>query len=123
MTKKRGSQPVPKDRGWMLSVWLVLMAIHGVVFSYLIYYLRQDQGWNSPAWMMATLFILSLAKVVAAVGMWFWKKWGLTLYIIAVVVGMAVGLMLTGTQLIVFHDVILLVITGFLIKDKRNYFD
>ena len=37
--------------------------------------------------------------------------------------GIAVGLVLTRTQLIVFHDIIPLVILGYLVKDKQKWFD
>ena len=120
MTKK--TQTV-KERGGLLSAWLILIMLHGLFFSYLLFYLRQQQGEDSPAWVLGILLLLALGKVVSAIAIWFWKRWGLVLYTVVVIAGMAIGLMLTGTQLIVFHDIIPFVITGFLVKDKRAYFD
>ncbi|NIV37003.1 MAG: hypothetical protein GWN58_48495, partial [Anaerolineae bacterium] len=61
--------------------------------------------------------------IVAAIGAWNWKRWGLWLYAISTVAGIAVGLVLTRTQLIVFHDIVPLVILGWLVKDKHQWFD
>jgi len=118
MTEKQ----VVKERGTLLSIWLILIALHGLFISYLLFYLRQQQGESSPSWVWAILLILALGKIVSVVGIWFWKQWGLVLYTVVVLVGIVVGLLLTGTQLIVFHDIIPFVITGFLVKDKRAYF-
>lgn len=45
------------------------------------------------------------------------------MYVISTVVGIAVGLVLTRSQSIVFHDIIPLAILGWLIKDKCQWFD
>jgi hypothetical protein len=123
MTKKKSAGQVSKERGTWLSLWLILIAVQGLVASGLIWYLRAQGNESSPFWMLAILFVLGIADIVAAVSAWFWRKWGLGLYAISTVVGIAVGLVLTRSQLIVFHDVIPLVILGWLIKDKRKWFD
>jgi hypothetical protein len=117
------SQPVEKERGTWLSLWLILIMVHGVFAAFLVWYLRVQQGESSPAWILAILFALAIGRIVGAAAAWFWKKWGLWLYAISVAAGIVVGLVLTRTQLIVFHDVIPLVILGYLIRDKRSYFD
>lgn len=70
---------------------------------------------------MPVLLILSLADIVAAIGAWNWRRWGLVLYGISTAAGIAVGLMLTGSQLVVFHDIIPLTVLGYLYKDKWAY--
>ena len=62
--------------------------------------------------MLAILFALGIVDIVAAIGAWYWKKWGLWLYTISTFVGIAVGLALMCMQSIVFHDIIPLVILG-----------
>ncbi|MFN2183313.1 MAG: hypothetical protein ACK2UU_04950 [Anaerolineae bacterium] len=123
MTKRKDVRQVAKVRGTWLSLWLILIMIHGLIASGLIWYLRVQSNESSPSWMLAILFVLGIADIVAAVAAWFWKKWGLWLYVISMVVGVAVGLVLTRSQLIVFHDIIPLAILGWLIKDKRKWFD
>jgi hypothetical protein len=122
MTKKNAGH-AHKERGTWLSLWLILIMLHGLIASGLIWYLRANGDESSPVWMLAILLVLSIADIVAAIAAWYWKKWGLWLYVISTVVGIAVGLVLTRTQLIVFHDIIPLVILGYLVKDKQKWFD
>lgn len=123
MTKKKNAGHVHKERGTWLSLWLMLIMIHGFVASGLIWYLRAQGNDSSPVWMLAILFVLGIVDIVAAIAAWNWKKWGLWLYLISTAIGIAVGLVLTRTQLIVFHDIIPLVILGYLVRDKREWFD
>lgn len=123
MTKKKNAGQVTRERGTWLSLWLILIAVHGLFAAGLIWYLRAQSSESSPSWMLAILFVLGIADIVAAIAAWFWKKWGLWLYTVSTVVGIAVGLVLTRSQLIVFHDIIPLAILGWLIKDKRKWFD
>jgi uncharacterized membrane protein (DUF2068 family) len=102
---------------------LVLIALHGVGAVYLIFTLRADTSPGALAWIAPTLFALAIADIVAAVAIWYWKKWGLRLYAISTAIGIAVGLIVTASQLIVFHDIIPLVILGYIIKDRRSDFD
>jgi hypothetical protein len=97
--------------------------LHGVLASVLIWYLAGTDQVTKFPWTLPALFLLSLADIVAGITIWNWKKWGLWLYAISVAVGIAVGLVLTATQLIVFHEVIFLAILGYLVKDKMQYFD
>lgn len=119
MTKKNNT--APKERGCWLSGWLILMILHGVLSSALIYYQATLPGANSPGW-LGVLFLVAIADIVAAIGIWYWQRWGLILYAIATVVSIIVGLILTRTQLWVFHEIIPLAILGYLVKDKWAYF-
>lgn len=99
------------------------MAAWGLFSAYLIYLYRQDQDTAVLVWVLPTLFIVALAKVVAAYALWKWKRWGFWLYGIAIAVGIVAGLVITRSQLVVFHDIIPLVITGYIVRDKRQLFD
>lgn len=115
MTKK--PQEAPKERGCWLTGWLILMLIHGITSSLLIFYQRNQEGGDSTVW-LGLLLLASIAIVVATVAIWYWQRWGLILYAISIGVSIVVGLVLTGTQLWVFHEIIPLAILGYLIKDK-----
>jgi len=121
MTKRKNAGQV-KVRGTWLSLLLIVIMIYGFVASGLIWYLRAQGNETSPSWMLAILFVLGITDIVAAVAIWFWKKWGLWLYLVSTVVGIAVGLVLTRSQLIVFHDIIPVALLGALIADKRKWF-
>ena len=123
MNKNTSRKPASKKRGGWLSAWLILIMIHGVLAAALIWYLRTEGNLSSPWWVWSILFILALADIVAAIAAWNWKRWGLWLYTASTGAGIVIGLVLTASQLIVFHDIIPLVILGMLIKDKHGYFD
>lgn len=120
MTKRK--PVVKKERGGWLTACLVLMMVHGIFAAFLVLYLRQQQSGASPVWVLLVLFALAVAHVVAALAIWEWKQWGLILYAAVTLVSMAVGLLLTGTQLWVFHEVLPLAILGYVIKDKTKLF-
>jgi membrane-associated HD superfamily phosphohydrolase len=123
VSKVSTTQTPDKERGGWLTAWLILILLHGIIASVLIFYLRQQQSESSPAWVLSLLFLLSIADIVAAIAMWYWKKWGLMLYLLSTVAGIAIGLILTRSQLIVFHDIIPLAILGYLVRDKLDWFD
>jgi hypothetical protein len=123
VSKVSTTQTPDKERGGWLTAWLILILLHGIIASVLIFYLRQQQSESSPAWVLSLLFLLSIADIVAAIAMWYWKKWGLMLYLFSTVAGIAIGLILTRSQLIVFHDIIPLAILGYLVRDKLDWFD
>jgi len=122
MTTRRQHSVVAKERGSWLSLWLILILLHGIFASGLIWYLRSQRSDPSPSWVLGILFLLAIADIVAAIAVWYWKKWGLRLYAISTVVGIVIGLVLTASQLVVFHDIIPLAILGYLVRDKRDYF-
>ncbi len=115
MTKK--PQKAPKERGCWLTGWLILMLVHGIVSSLLIFYQRNQEGGDQTIW-LGLLLLASIAIVVATVAIWYWQRWGLILYAIAIGASIVAGLILTRTQLWVFHEIIPLAILGYLIKDK-----
>jgi hypothetical protein len=93
------------------------MMVHGLVSSVLIYSLRRQPDADSPL-LLGVLLLLAFTDVVAALAIWFWQRWGLFLYVAAVVASIVIGLVIFRTQLWVFHEVIPLAILGYLLKDK-----
>lgn len=122
MTKRKQNHAALKERGTWLSLWLILILVHGIFASGLIWYLRNQRNDPSPSWILVVLFLLAVADIVAALAAWNWKKWGLWLYTVSTAVGIVIGLVLTASQLVVFHDIIPLVILGYLVRDKRENF-
>jgi hypothetical protein len=122
MTEKKGNTG-SQDRGCILTGMLILIALHGVGAAYLIFHFRADRDPGALAWMALVLFALAIADIVAAAAIWFWKKWGLRLYAISTAIGIAAGLILTASQLVVFHDIVPLAVLGYIIKDRWSDFD
>lgn len=75
-------------------------------------------------WLVVGLLIFTAAKAIAALGMWNWMNWGLYLYVIAVLGTMGVALVLTSYLIWgVFYEAIPLLITGWLLRGKQQYFE
>jgi len=115
MSKK--PQETSKERGCWLTGWLILMLLDGIISSLLIFFLRNQSGDDSTIW-LGLLALASIAIVVATVAIWYWQRWGLILYAISIGISIVVGLVLTRSQLWVFHEIIPLAILGYLVKDK-----
>jgi ABC-type multidrug transport system permease subunit len=120
---KRKTVVQKKEHGGWLAAWMVLALLQSIFYTFLILYLRGDRPDPAPWWVWLLVFLVSLAEIVAIVAIWGWKKWGITVYIITTLAGIVVGLLLTGTQLAVFHGILPLAIFGYLIRNKRNLFD
>jgi hypothetical protein len=114
---KQNKKSAGIERGGWLSAWLIFLLLHSLFSAWLIYYLRRGPSANSSLW-LALLALVAIANVVALIAIWNWQRWGLVLYVIATIASIAIGLMLTGTQMIVFQQIIPPVILGYLIKDK-----
>jgi magnesium-transporting ATPase (P-type) len=110
------------ERGTFLSVWLILIAAHSFLAIFLILYLMKQPDAPSRSWLITGLVLLSGAKVISVLALWYWKRWGLYLYLGTIIGLTVIGLLLTGMLLIVFNEFLPLVITGWLLRGKLEYF-
>lgn len=117
--KKKGHQ---KERGIWASFWIILFALQTLLYIFLIYdSLYQDSVIDKPV-LLVGLILVTLADLVGLFGIWFWKKWAWYVFGISTIVSIVLGLIATGDQLIVFHDVMPLVILGWVYRDKWDSF-
>ena len=121
--KKRKN--VNKERGTVLSVLLVVIFLHAGLATAVAYSTLKEQYAAQTSWVLPVMGLVSLAGIVAAVGMWYWKKWAITLYVVISLIAMVIHLMLTGSLLIVFYDILPLAILGYVInsQSKRKLFE
>jgi hypothetical protein len=75
-----------------------------------------------PARIISLMVLHSLATIVAAVGIFYWKKWALYLYAASTIAALAVGLLSVGIWS-TFDMVLPLVIVGWILRSKMQYFD
>ena len=114
-----------KERGTWLSIWLILIMIHGALATVLVLdSLRQQYAPDKPL-IIASLIFISVASIISAIAIWFWKKWGLYLYAVATIVGMVAHLVMTGSLLVLFYDIIPPAILAYLLNshNKWRYFE
>lgn len=110
-----------KERGFWLSLFLILMALHGIAAAFLYDALRTDASIDRTL-LVSLMVVHSLANVLAALGIWFWKKWALYLYAASTVLAVVVGLLSVGAWS-VFYFVLPLVIVGWVLRYKWAYFN
>ena len=123
MPSKKNRTSSTKERGTWLSIWLILIILHSILSVILIIDLTKQPNADTLPWYLSLLFLAAVAKIVAAVAIWLWEKWGLYLYAGAIIVSTIIGILLTGTLLIVFNDVLPLAILGYLLRNKWDYFN
>src|SRR5512139_3521632 len=123
-TPIKGKQtPKRKDRGLGLTIVLVLVMVHSILTAFV--YLRYTQNplnIETP-WVVTALFLAAVAKFVAAVAIWKWERWGIYVFLGATLVDVAVGILLTGTTLIAFNEILPVAIFAWLVRDKMQDFN
>lgn len=122
MTKASASKHAHhKERGTLLVILLVLMAVHGIVAAFAYYSMINNPATDRNL-VVAMMVIHSLANVVAAAGIWFWKKWALYLYAASTVLALVAGLISVGAWS-VFYLVLPVAIVGWVLRTKWSYFE
>lgn len=126
-SKAKGSaqKQVKKRRGGLLSFLIILMGVHAVFATYLSYtYLKQDYV-GQRSWILVVLVLSSLADIVAAVGLWLWKQWGIYLYILATAALAAISIIVTGNVWVSLYQFIPVAILGYVIslQNKQKLFE
>ena len=117
--KKAPVKPVKKEHGVLLTIVLVIMAVHGLFSGYLYYITAQEA--NRP-WVMGLMAVHFLANDAAAVGIFYGKKWGLYVYAGSTILAVVAGLISVGIWS-TFYMLLPLVILGWLIRTKQSYFE
>jgi hypothetical protein len=122
--KGPSKKPVHKERGTLLSVLYILIGLHGVLGAYIGYATMKSEYAKAP-WVLPVLTLVSIAAIVAAVAMWYWKEWGIYLYAVVCIAQAAVHLMVTGDLFVVFYDILPVAILAYVInlQSKRKLFE
>jgi hypothetical protein len=110
---------VKKERGVLLTIALIIMAVHGIFAAYL--YSSTAPEVQRP-WVIGLMVVHFLANIAAAVGIFYWKKWGLYVYAASTVLALVAGLVSIGIWS-VFYMVLPLAILGWMLRSKWNYFE
>jgi hypothetical protein len=112
---------VHAQRGWLLTAMYIIMAVHGVFNTVALIALRRtDYYTNIPAWLYGGAILVGIATIVSAVALWYWKRWGLYLYVVATFGSMALGLIVFASPLAAFYNIIPLAILGYVLTFQRK---
>jgi hypothetical protein len=108
----RRGMPEPPPRGTPPQHWLKrrstllnLLLGYFVVGNLYVAYRNAEIYWdlvshsdpNLPHWPFLAFSILSVIVIVSIIGLWFWKKWGFYLFIIAQIASVFVALFLINS--------------------------
>ena len=113
-------KPVHKERGFWLTAALVVMVVTGLVAA--IFYNAAKTPTVDRTWILTMMVAANLLDVLAAAGIWFWKKWGLYVYVVATVLALVAGLV-SVCMWASFYLVLPAVIVGWLLRTKWGYFE
>jgi cation transport ATPase len=117
--------PVKKERGGWLTAAIILVILHGFLMLGVIYgnNLLANEA-LPPTWFILSIVGAAIADIVAGIALWRWKKWGLTLYLVATVVVIALGVLATGYAMMwSFSRLIPFVIVGYIVRSKWEFFE
>lgn len=122
---KPANKPMKKKRGTFLAVLIIFFGLHGALGAFLGFKTLNQQYAGQTSWVLPLLILAAVLTVVAAIGMWMWKRWAIYLYIATQVMAMIAHLVLTGSMLVVFYDAIPLLILGYALNegDQSRFFD
>jgi hypothetical protein len=110
---------VHKQHGAVLTGALVIMALHGIFAAYLY---STGAPVTSRPWIISLMVVHSLANIVAAVAIFYWKKWGLYVYAASTILALVLGLISIGVWS-VFYMILPFVILGWILRSKMQYFE
>jgi hypothetical protein len=122
--QKKTQKTPRKTRGTWLTIALVVIVLHGLLAA--VYYAaaKVDSAYMARPWLISLMVVHFLANVAAAIGIWYWKKWGVYIYIVSTILAVIVGLITTGLGMVsIFYFALPLVIVGWLLRTKWAYFD
>jgi len=119
--KSAPHQPAPQ-RGALLTIAIILVILHGAAFTALSYSVIKGEDLIPAPVLLGLLFLCSVATAVAGIAMWFWKRWGVYLYVIAGVATAVLFLMRTGSIWMLFGAFLPMVIVGYILQPRIKYF-
>ena len=122
VSKQPAKKQAPKKvHGTLLTIALVVMAVHGLIAAILYSTMSTAPEVQRP-WIIGMMVVHFLANVAAAVGIFYWKKWGLYVYAGSTILALVAGLISIGIWS-VFYMVLPFVILGWLLRTKWDNFE
>ena len=117
--KELGKEMSKPKHGAVWGTWLVLLMLHGVGAIWLAYISPNPEYADNRSLIVTSLVIAAFLQIIGVIGMWFWKTWGLYLFMAVVFIQMAAHMVLTASVWVGFYDAIPLMITGYMLNYKK----
>lgn len=116
-TSDKPKQQIPR-RTSLQTAALVYIVLHGFIFWALARSMPSEE--TTLALVLFTL--TALASVIAGVAMWYWKRWGLYLYVAASLALAGVVLLKTISLMMMFGSLLPMIIIIFIFSPVRKHF-
>jgi len=118
-------EPIKPHRTTLQTIALVYVIIHGFIFWLTANSIPVEDAANalvSQSIAVGLIGIASLASVVAGIAMWFWKRWGIYLYVVATFVLAGAVLLRTGSMIMLFGALIPMFIVAYILYPALKHF-
>lgn len=112
-----------KERGVLLTILLILVILNGTILTLASWSFKNAAGEVTTPIILALFIISSIAHVIAGIALWDWKKWGLTLYFISAVLTGVLGLINTGSFIVLFGAIVPFAVVGYVVRMKWHLFE
>jgi FtsH-binding integral membrane protein len=112
--------PPKKVRGGWLTGALIFIAVHALITAALLVVFKKQAAPIPMPWLWTAAVLVALAEIGGAVGMWFWKRWGLYLFIGAILAGIVVGFFVFPSLFTAFHGIIPVLILGYILQRQNK---
>ncbi len=115
--------PARKVHGPWLTALLVWIGLDGLLSLVLLFAYRQQIDAVRYPWLMGAAVLVALATIGSAVALWFWKRWGLYLFLAATAGSIALGLIAlwpTPAMVVAFHAIIPLALLGYVLNYQKK---
>ncbi len=116
--KKHHEESKP-HRSTLQTIALIYVALHGFLFWLTA---RSMPGAEDSTLTLSLFALASFASIVAAIAMWFWKRWGIYLYVVATMVLAGAVLLQTGSMIMLFGAILPVIIVLYIFSKSFKDF-
>ncbi len=113
---------VRHHHGFWLTAFLVIVVLHALFNIWLVRDSIQQQYEPLTPWIVPAFFLVAVVDIIAVIGIWYWKKWGLYLFAVSTLITIMASLALTGSIFLLFFYLIPLGILGTIIGTRWKWF-
>ncbi len=118
MNTSHNSNKQTNHRSKSQTAALIYVVIHGFIF----WAIARTMSVDDTTLALVLFGLASLASVIAGIAMWFWKRWGIHLYVIASLVLGGVVLLKTVSMFMMFGVMLPMSIVIFIFKPAYKHF-
>ena len=116
--KSHHSNQQSPHRTGVQTAALLYVIVHGFIF----WALARSMPAEETTFTLIMFGLSSIASVIAGIAMWFWKRWGIYLYVIASLLLGGTALLVTGSLNMMFGAILPMFIIIFIFKPAYKHF-